>query len=190
MFWAQRKKGININNADVLAVVGDKQPTYAGFNRALDAKRPIGSLVKPVVYLTALEGGFALGDSLNDQEIVLKNGSGQRWSPKNYDRKFRGEVSLEDALIHSLNVPTVNLGMQVGLNNVINSLYKMGVTEKIKAYPSLVLGSVTLSPFQVAQLYQPITMSGVYQPLTIIRSIVSKEGQLLYQRPNSIKLRQ
>ncbi|MFT4836794.1 MAG: penicillin-binding protein 1B [Psychromonas sp.] len=73
--------------------------------------------------------------------------------------------------------------MQVGLNNVINSLYKMGVTEKIRAYPSLVLGSVTLSPFQVAQLYQPITMSGVYQPLTIIRSIVSKEGRLLYQRP-------
>jgi len=170
-------------HAEVLALVSGKEVKFSGFNRALDAKRPIGSLVKPVVYLTALEEGFALGDMLNDKNIVLKNGSGQRWSPKNYDRKFRGEVSLEDALIHSLNVPTVNLGMQVGLNNVINSLYKMGVTEKIKAYPSLVLGSVTLSPFQVAQLYQPITMSGVYQPLTIIRAIVSKEGRLLYQRP-------
>ncbi|MFT5558247.1 MAG: penicillin-binding protein 1B [Sphingobacteriales bacterium] len=170
-------------HAEVLALVSGKDVKFSGFNRALDAKRPIGSLVKPVVYLTALDGGFDLGDRLNDKEIVLKNGSGEHWSPKNYDRKFRGDVSLEDALIYSLNVPTVNLGMQVGLNNVINSLYKMGVTEKIRAYPSLVLGSVTLSPFQVAQLYQPITMSGVYQPLTIIRSIVSKEGRLLYQRP-------
>ncbi|MFT6928418.1 MAG: penicillin-binding protein 1B [Psychromonas sp.] len=169
--------------AEVLALVSGKEVKFSGFNRALDAKRPIGSLVKPVVYLTALEGGFALDDRLSDKKIVLKNSSGQRWSPKNYDRKFRGDVSFEDALIHSLNVPTVNLGMQVGLNNVINSLYKMGVTENINAYPSLVLGSVALSPFQVAQLYQPITMSGVYQPLSMIRAIVSKEGQLLYQRP-------
>jgi penicillin-binding protein 1B len=170
-------------HAEVLALVSGKEVKFSGFNRALDAKRPIGSLVKPVVYLTALDGGFSLGDRLNDKEITLTNGSGQHWSPKNYDRKFRGDVSLEDALIYSLNVPTVNLGMQVGLNNVIKSLYKMGVTEKISAYPSLILGSVPLSPFQVAQLYQPITMAGVYQPLTIIRSIVSKEGQLLYQRP-------
>ncbi|MGB5445278.1 MAG: penicillin-binding protein 1B [Psychromonas sp.] len=168
--------------AEVLALVAGKDVKFSGFNRALDAKRPIGSLVKPIVYLTALDAGFDLSDRLADKKIVLKNGSGQRWSPKNYDRKFRGEVSLEEALIHSLNVPTVNLGMQVGLKNVINNLYQMGVKEKIIAYPSLVLGSVALSPFQVAQMYQPIAMSGVYQPLTMIRSIVSSDGKLLYQR--------
>ena len=173
--------------AEVLALVAGKEVKFDGFNRALDAKRPIGSLVKPVVYLTALEAGFDLADRLNDKEIVLKNNAGQRWRPKNYDRQFRGEVSLEDALVHSLNVPTVNLGMQVGLNNIIDSLYKMGVKDKIKAYPSLVLGSVALSPFQVAQLYQPITMSGVYQPLAMIRSILSADGALLYERPRRQK---
>ncbi|TEW53773.1 penicillin-binding protein 1B [Psychromonas sp. RZ22] len=168
--------------AEVRAIVSGKDVKFSGFNRALDAKRPIGSLVKPAVYLTALNNGYKLSDTLSDKKIILKNSSGQRWQPNNYDRKFRGEVSLEYALVHSLNVPTVNLGMQVGLNNVINSLHKMGVDEKIPAYPSLVLGSVPLSPFQVAQMYQPITMQGVYKPLTIIRSIMSKEGSPIFQR--------
>ncbi len=168
--------------AEVRALVAGRDVKFSGFNRALDANRPIGSLVKPAVYLTALNAGYALQDSLQDQAIVLRNATGQRWQPKNYDRQFRGQVSLENALVHSLNVPTVNLGMQVGLNNVINSLHKMGIREKIKAYPSLVLGSLSLSPFQVAQMYQPISMQGVYKPLTMIRSIVSKQGELLYRR--------
>jgi len=91
--------------AEVRAVVSGKKVKFSGFNRALDASRPIGSLVKPAVYLTALDNGYALTDTLNDKDIVLKNSTGQRWRPKNYDRKFRGQVSLEDALVHSLNVP-------------------------------------------------------------------------------------
>ena len=168
--------------AEIRALVSGVDVKFSGFNRALDANRPIGSLVKPAVYLTALENGFSLDSILNDKKIQLKNRTGQRWTPRNYDRKYRGTVSLERALVHSLNVPTVNLGMQVGLNNVISSLHKMGVNKQIKAYPSLVLGSLSLSPIQVAQMYQPITMQGVYKPLTMIRSIVSKEGELLYQR--------
>jgi penicillin-binding protein 1B len=173
--------------AEVRALVPGRNVKFDGFNRALDAVRPIGSLVKPAVYLTALDAGYTLDYPLHDQPIILKNATGQRWQPKNYDRKFRGQVSLAEALTHSLNVPTVNLGMQVGLNHVINSLYKMGIHKKIKAYPSLVLGSLSLSPFQVAQMYQPITMQGEYQPLTIIRSIVSKEGELLYRQKRHAK---
>jgi len=176
-------------NAELLAIVSGRDVKFSGFNRALDAKRPIGSLVKPAVYLTALEAGHQLDERVNDKEIVLKNSTGQRWKPKNYDRKFRGEVSFEEALYKSLNVPTVNLGMQVGLSNVINSLHKLGVKEDIKAYPSLVLGSVPLSPFQVAQMYQPITMQGNYQALQMIRSITSKEGDLLYQRKKQTERR-
>ena len=174
-------------HAEVRALVSGRDVKYSGFNRALNANRPIGSLVKPAVYLTALDAGYDLDYQLNDQPIILKNGTGQRWQPKNYDRKFRGQVSLENALIHSLNVPTVNLGMQVGLDHVINSLYNMGVHKKIKAYPSLVLGSLSLSPFAVAQMYQSITMQGFYQPLSMIRAIVSKEGSLLYQHTRKAK---
>lgn len=176
-------------NAELRAIVSGRDVKFSGFNRALDANRPIGSLVKPAVYLTALEAGYELDEKLNDREIVLKNSTGQRWKPKNYDRKFRGQVSFEEALYKSLNVPTVNLGMQVGLNNVINSLHKLGIKEKIKAYPSLVLGSLSLSPFEVAQMYQPITMQGRYRSLQMIRSIVSNEGELLYRRHNNAEQR-
>ncbi|WP_413700223.1 penicillin-binding protein 1B [Psychromonas sp. KJ10-10] len=175
--------------AELKAIVSGRDVKYSGFNRALDADRSIGSLVKPAVYLTALEAGYALDTKLNDKEILLKNGTGQRWKPNNYDRKFRGQVSLEEALYKSLNVPTVNLGMQVGLSNVINSLYKLGVKEDIKAYPSLVLGSVSLSPFEVAQMYQPITMQGKFKSLQMIRSISSRQSELLYQRSNNTQLR-
>ena len=168
--------------AEVRALVSGREVKFSGFNRALDAHRPIGSLVKPAVYLTALSAGYGLDYSLNDRAVTLKNATGQRWQPKNYDRKFRGKVSLEEALVHSLNVPAVNLGMEVGLNNVIRSLHKMGVEQKIKAYPSLVLGSLPLSPFQVAQMYQPITMQGIYKPLSMIRFIASSQGQVLYKR--------
>jgi len=168
--------------AEVLAVVSGKNVKFSGFNRALDASRPIGSLVKPAVYLTALNNGYQLTDILNDKRIALTNENGQRWIPNNYDRKFRGTVSLEQALVHSLNVPTVNLGMQVGLNKVIQNLHRMGIDENIPAYPSLVLGSVSLSPYQVAQMYQSIGMNGVYKPLTVIRSIISNKGEPLYQR--------
>jgi len=168
--------------AEVRAIVAGKNVKFSGFNRALDARRPIGSLVKPAVYLTALEKGYALDSVLKVAPISLKNSTGQRWRPKNYDRKYRGDVSLEYALVHSLNVPTVNLGMQVGLRNIINNLHAMGIKQKIKAYPSLVLGSVSLSPYQVAQMYQPMTMQGRYKRLSMIRSISSKEYDVLYQR--------
>jgi len=96
-------------------------------------------------------------------------------------------VSLEQALVHSLNVPTVNLGMQVGLNKVIHSLQQMGISKDIPAYPSLVLGSLSLSPYEVAQMYQSIGMNGVHKPLTVIRSIIANDGQLLYQRSQAAK---
>lgn len=173
--------------AEVLAVVSGKNVKFSGFNRALDASRPIGSLVKPAVYLTALNHGYKLTDILNDKKIVLTNETGQRWAPNNYDRKFRGTVTLEEALVNSLNVPTVNLGMKVGLNKVIKNLHRMGIDENIPAYPSLVLGSVSLSPYQVAQMYQSIGMNGAYKPLTIIRSIISSDGEPLYQRSQIAK---
>ena len=175
--------------AEIRAIVSGKEVKFNGFNRALDAARPIGSLVKPPVYLTALENGYTLDDRLKDKPIVLKNSTGQRWQPKNYDRKFRGEVSLAYALTHSLNVPTVNLGMHVGLHNIIDSLHKMGIDKKIKPYPSLVLGSLSLSPFEVAQMYQPITMQGRYKKLSMIRGISTGDGELLYDRSNTFQQR-
>lgn len=173
--------------AEIRAIVSGKEVKFSGFNRALYAKRPIGSLVKPAVYLTALEHGYTRDSILSDKRIVLTSSEGKSWVPKNYDRKYRGEVSLSYALAYSLNVPTVNLGMQVGLHRVIANLHKMGINQNIKAYPSLVLGSLSLSPFQVAQMYQPIVMQGRYKKLSMIRGITSIDGKLLFTRSNQFK---
>ncbi|MBU2478582.1 MAG: transglycosylase domain-containing protein, partial [Gammaproteobacteria bacterium] len=118
-----------IDNAEVLALVGDRNPRMAGFNRALDAARPIGSLVKPAVYLTALAEPqrYTLASWLEDTPLKLVPRPGDVWQPGNYDNKFRGSVLLFDALVHSYNVPTVRLGMDVGPDKVVATLKKLGV---------------------------------------------------------------
>ena len=114
--------------------------------------------------------------------ISLKGSKGSVWSPRNYDRKFRGDVPLYIALAKSLNVPTVQLGMQLGIPNVVNTLEKLGVDRnEIRPVPSMFLGSFTLTPFQVAQMYQTLTNSGKRAPLSALRSVVDLEGNALYQ---------
>ncbi|MBO1520370.1 penicillin-binding protein 1B [Oceanisphaera pacifica] len=171
----------NWRKGEVSAVVGGADPSFAGFNRALAARRPIGSLIKPPVYAQALADGFTLGSAIEDKPISLRSAGGQVWKPNNYDRQFRGQVMLVDALAKSLNVPTVNLGMAVGLDKVIKGLKRMGVRQDIPAYPSLLLGTLELTPLEVNQLYLTLANQGLYQPLTSIRAIQDDEGELLYQ---------
>lgn len=112
---------------------------------------------------------------------------GQIWTPQNYDRKFRQSVPLMEALASSLNVPTVNLGLQVGLDKVVDTLHKLGVQQEIQPYPSLVLGAVALSPMEVNQMYLPIANQGLTQPLSAIRAVVNSDGSQLYQHDETAK---
>ena len=173
----------NISAGEIRAIVGSVNTSYSGFNRALDARRQIGSLVKPAVYLTALEspGLYNLATPLKDEPVTLKGREGQPWSPLNADKKFRGQVPLIDALTGSLNVPTVNLGLEVGLDSITNTLQRLGVSEPIEQVPALTLGAVTLSPFSMNQMYQTIANSGRYAPLHTVNSIVSSNNRLLWQ---------
>lgn len=175
---------VDRHTGEIRAMVGGKRTGYDGFNRALNASRQIGSLAKPAVYLTALEqpDKYNLATTLHDKPISLKGSKGSVWSPRNYDRKFRGDVPLYMALAKSLNVPTVQLGMQLGIPNVVNTLEKLGVDRnEIRPVPSMFLGSFTLTPFQVAQMYQTLTNSGKKAPLSALRSVVDLEGNALFQ---------
>lgn len=167
--------------AEVVALAGGRDAASMGFNRALDARRPIGSLVKPVVYLSALADSarFTLASWLQDTPVVFPLPNGTQWEPKNYDKKVHGNVMLMKSLAHSYNLSTVNLGMMVGVEKVVANLRLLGAKHYIPQYPSMFLGAVEMTPIEVVQIYQALADGGAYMPVRAVRAVVDMEGQLL-----------
>lgn len=174
----------DFRTGEIRALVGGKEMRFQGFNRVLDAKRQVGSLIKPAVYLTALEQPqvYTLATPIEDTPIKLRSTHGQFWEPKNVDKKFRGKVPLLTALSNSLNVPTVKLGMELGLDNVAYTIQKLGVDSSFEAYPAMTLGALDLSPLQVNQMYQTIANLGLKHQLHSITAITSHDDKLLWYR--------
>lgn len=173
---------------EVLAIIGGKHTRYQGFNRALDAVRPIGSLVKPAVYLAALQQGYTLISPLDDAPISIELPNGEPWQPENFDRESHGNVELHTALANSYNLSTVRLGMEVGLSSVIATLNDLGITRPLAAYPSLLLGAQAMSSLDLASMYQTIAANGFQMPLRAIRMVTDSKGQELSRY--SFKLQQ
>lgn len=165
---------------EVLAIAGGKEPQDFGFNRALHANRQIGSLVKPAVYLAALEQGYSLASPLEDFAITLETEKGAPpWHPGNYDKKEHGTVPLYSALAHSYNLATVRLGMDIGLHRVIATLKKLGLRDEPQPYPSLLLGAVDMSPLAVAEMYQTIASGGFFTSLRAISGVMAADHTVL-----------
>lgn len=165
------------SSGDVLAVVGGRKPSYKGFNRALNAERQIGSLIKPVIYLTAFQGSseYTLSTILDDSEFILKTPNQDDWQPQNYDKKYHGDVTLYEALLKSYNVPAVRTGIEAGLGNVIETLSALGYQKNVPAYPSLTLGAMNMSPVDVATIYQTFAANGFHSPLRSVHAVLDKE---------------
>jgi penicillin-binding protein 1B len=171
----------SVHDAEVQAVVGDRIPRYKGFNRALDARRPIGSLIKPVVYLTALEHPrqYTLATLLDDSPLVMKQAGTTDWKPQNYDKQSHGMVPLRIALINSYNLSTVRLGLALGVAPVMDNLQRLGIDRKLNAYAASLLGANALSPIEVTQVYQTIAAGGFRTPLKAIREVLTADGEPL-----------
>ena len=167
------------DNGDVLAVVGDRRARARGFNRALDAKRPIGSLVKPAVYLTALERGYSIASPVEDEPFEVRLDDGRRWAPRNHDGEHLGAMPLYRALALSRNAATARLGLSLGVARVAAALERLGLAGPLPSSPSLLLGSIDLSPFQVAQVYQALANEGFRSPLRAIHEVTGPEGRPL-----------
>lgn len=179
----------NTTNSEVLALIGDRFPNQSGFNRALDAIRPIGSLIKPAVYLTALDKGSEYNSLtlIEDKDLHIKGPAGDVWSPQNYDKRQHGMVPLYHALSHSYNLATVRLGLNIGFESIQRTINKMGVQRIIPAYPSMLLGSVNMSPYEVAQMYHSLASGGFNMPLYAIREVSALDGSPLKRFPLKVQ---
>ncbi|GAB3683173.1 penicillin-binding protein 1B [Salinisphaera aquimarina] len=180
----------SVEGGRVLALVGGRDAGYAGFNRALDARRPIGSLMKPVVYLTALSepSKYNVITPLDDGPLAVKLANGDTWRPQNYSKTSHGhDVPLHYALTHSYNLATARLAIDVGIPNVVDTLKKLGYTGDPLAVPSLALGAVGMAPLQVAQVYNTLAAGGYYTPLLAIRDVTTRDGEPLARYPLQIK---
>ncbi len=171
-------------SGDVLAIVGARDVDFDGFNRALDAQRSIGSLVKPFIYLTALETGrYNAATVIQDQAVSIKLANGRYWRPHNFTRRTYGPVPVVRALGESLNLATVGVGMDVGLDKVSGTLQRFGLARAPDQVPAMLLGAIDISPLEVAQLYNGLANGGFRTPLRAVQAVVSADGKPLQAFP-------
>ena len=181
---AQGLEGVVVVTApqtgEIVGLVGGRRAAFDGFNRALDAKRPIGSLAKPLVYLAALETDrYTPASILADEPVDLKLPNGDRWKPANFDKQVRGPVPMVRALTQSLNLATVNLGLEVGLDHVARTFEQLGLDEAPPEFASMLLGATNLSPLEVAQMYNTLANGGFRSPLRAVRAVIAEDGKPL-----------
>jgi penicillin-binding protein 1B len=171
----------SVGSGEIIAAVGDANPRFSGFNRVLDAERQIGSLVKPFVYLTALKQPqkYQLTTMIDDAPLSITLADGSKWEPQNYAHESHGILPLYQALAYSYNQATARLGLQVGVDEVIFTLHEAGLQKDIQPFPSVLLGAMPLSPFEVSHLYHTLAADGVYTSLRAIRSVMDANNQPL-----------
>jgi penicillin-binding protein 1B len=179
----------DVQSGELQAIVGGREAGYRGFNRALDAARPIGSLLKPAIYLTALAdpAHYTLVTPLDDGPFVWHSLGAKDWKPENYDRKFHGMVPLRTALAQSYNAATARLGTTLGVEKVLETAQKLGLQKTVPAYASILLGAIDLSPLEVTQMYQTIASGGFRTPLRAIREVTTAEGKPLNRYALSVE---
>lgn len=175
----------------ILAAVGNRDVAMPGFNRALDAKRPVGSLLKPFVFMLALArpNEWSLSSWISDEAITVNTEDGKKWQPQNSDRRSHGTVSLSSALANSYNQATVRLGMQIGPERLADLMQSL-TGEEVKARPSLLLGSVDLSVYTMTQMYQFLASGGRVQPLYAVRAVLDPQGKALNKYETETKTAQ
>ncbi|MDF3013331.1 MAG: mrcB, partial [Cellvibrio sp.] len=180
----------SVGGGEILALLGDRDPRFTGFNRALDAKRPIGSLLKPFVYLTALEipQKYNLGTIISDAPVSYKSG-GKWWAPQNADKKDHGDIPFYKGLAYSYNQSTARLGMTLGLGAVAKTVKRAGYQGDVPELPAMLLGAIDMSPLEVTGLYHTIAAEGVYTPLHAIREVLTADGQPLKRYPLELEQR-
>lgn len=175
---------------EILAMMGGKNYGQSQYNRSIRAYRQPGSAIKPFVYAAALEKGFTAATIFDDKPLAIEMPDGSVWSPVNYDRKFRGKMTLREALKQSINSVAVQLLQEVGVDAVADQIEKQGITTLVKSGPAndlnlapLALGGLTkgVTPLQLAASYAPFANGGYYNEPVALRKIMSRQGETVKQ---------
>jgi penicillin-binding protein 1B len=169
---------------EIRAMVGGRDYAQSQFNRATHARRQPGSAFKPFVYLAALRFGprgepprLTPASFVKDEPVTLQVGK-DTWTPRNYDDRFEGTVSVRRALEQSLNAATVRVASEVGLPQVISTARETGFTSPMQPVPALVLGSFEVTPLELATAYATLASYGERRSPTTLRAVVDREGQV------------
>ena len=161
----------------ILAYVGGRDYQKSQFDRAGEAKRQVGSAFKPVVFAAALAEGAVTPATLVEDEPITLVSAGQRWSPENYDRRYRGWVSVRTVLERSLNVPTVRVAMATGLPRIVETAKRFGVASNPAPVPAVALGAVEVTPVEMATIYSVLASGGVRPPAHSLRAVLGPGGE-------------
>ena len=173
---------VDPRSGEILAFIGGRSYNQSQFNRAVQARRQIGSTFKPFVYLAAFENAADEGLALTPATIIQDEPTtwtfgNQEYTPKNYDGEYDGAITLRRALAMSRNVAAVKVAEQTGYDRVVSLWTKagIGVTDDVKPYPSIALGTVELTPIEVAEAYTLFVNNGTIKKLRPVINVTSGE---------------
>jgi len=176
---------VDVETGGVLALVGGRNFLESQFNRAIQAKRQVGSSFKPFVYLAGIHSGIFPGDPVEDLPYVLEDdGTGKPWKPRNFDDKFLGLITVRDGLAHSRNLATLHILERIGPESVIEFARRAGIKEYISPFLSIALGSASLSLWDMVQGYLTIANMGVRKEMHLIEEIETRDGTIIEKFSN------
>ncbi|HXZ87431.1 MAG TPA: transglycosylase domain-containing protein, partial [Candidatus Binataceae bacterium] len=174
---------IDPRSGAILALVGGRDYAASQFNRAADAERQPGSAFKPIVYLTALDPALSplsqpvtLSTILPDRPMSFGG-----WAPADYERTYQGQVTVEQALADSLNIPTAYLGSLLGTGSIIRTAHEMGIHEDLPGYLPISIGAGDMTLLELTSTYQVFAAEGVARPPYAIASVVDARGQIIFE---------
>ena len=175
---------VDVPAGEIRALIGGRNYDVSQFNRATNAKRQIGSLVKPFVYATALEPSLSQQNIteatlVSDTRFVLKRRFSADWSPRNYEDHYHGTVTVREALEQSMNSASVRIGLASGIPAVIRTMHTLGVLTDISDNPAMLLGAVGIPPIEMADAYSTIARTGSRLPLRTIRFVTDDRGRVV-----------
>lgn len=173
---------MNPNNGEVLALTGGKDYSESQFNRALYAKRQVGSTLKPFLYYAALENGFTESTTFTSEETTFVFSDNQTYSPANYNNKYGNKnISMATAIAYSENIYAIKTHLFLGEETLVETLKRVGITSNLEAIPSLALGSEEITLIEMMTAYSTLASNGYKTDPHFIRKIEDSNGNILYE---------